>query len=172
MPKTTKINPFLWFNNNAEQAVKFYISVFKRSKILRISRYGETGGNAIGRPAGSVMTIEFELDGQRFVALNGGPAFKFNESISFFVNCQTQAELDYFWEKLSIGGKKRECGWLNDQFGVCWQIVPSIINELLDSCDPEKSARVMEAVLKMRKLDIKTLKNAARNVRKKHLKRL
>jgi predicted 3-demethylubiquinone-9 3-methyltransferase (glyoxalase superfamily) len=157
-----KITPFLWFDDNAEAAVKFYTSVFKRSKVLRIARYGEAGANASGRAAGSVMTIAFELEGQKFLALNGGPFFKFNESISFVVNCRTQAELDFFWKKLSAGGKESQCGWLKDRFGVSWQVVPSILGELLDGRDPEKAGRVMQAVLKMRKLDIKTLKNAAR----------
>jgi predicted 3-demethylubiquinone-9 3-methyltransferase (glyoxalase superfamily) len=157
-----KITPFLWFDDNAEAAVKFYTSVFKRSKVLRIARYGEAGANASGRAAGSVMTIAFELEGQKFLALNGGPFFKFNESISFVVNCRTQAEVDFFWKKLSAGGKESQCGWLKDRFGVSWQVVPSILGELLDGRDPEKAGRVMQAVLKMRKLDIKTLKNAAR----------
>jgi predicted 3-demethylubiquinone-9 3-methyltransferase (glyoxalase superfamily) len=157
-----KITPFLWFNTNAEEAVKFYMSVFKKSKIKTISRYGKSSANAPSRPAGSVMTIHFELNGQDFVALNGGPSFKFNESISFFVNCKTQAEIDYYWKKLTAGGGEEvACGWLKDKFGVAWQIVPENIGDLISSKDPEKSDRVMKAVVQMVKLDIKKLKAAA-----------
>lgn len=166
-----KINPFLWFDNNAEEAVKFYTSVFKRSKILAVARYGEEAAAQTGRPAGSVMTIAFELDGQKFIALNGGPFFKFNESLSFVVNCRTQAELDFFWKKLSAGGKAGQCGWLKDKFGLSWQIVPSTLAELLDSGDSLQTRRVMHAVMKMQKLDIKTLKNAAKSIRPRPVKR-
>jgi predicted 3-demethylubiquinone-9 3-methyltransferase (glyoxalase superfamily) len=156
-----KITPFLWFNDNAEEAVKFYTSVFKKSKAGKIARYNEAGEKAAGRPAGSVMTVEFEIEGQEFIALNGGPVFKFNEAISFVVSCKTQAEVDYYWNKLSAGGKKVQCGWLQDKFGVSWQIVPTILGELMSSKDTAKSQRVMAAMLKMVKLDIQKLKEAA-----------
>jgi len=156
-----KITPFLWFNDNAEEAVKFYKSIFKKSKIGKIARYNKAGEKAAGRPAGSVMTIEFEIEGQKFIALNGGPIFKFTEAVSFVVNCKTQAEVDYYWKKLSAGGKEVQCGWLKDKFGMSWQIVPTILGELMSSKDAAKSQRVMEAMLKMVKLDIKKLKAAA-----------
>ena len=155
-----KITPFLWFNDNAEEAVKFYTSIFKKSKIGKIARYDEAGEKAAGRPAGSVMTIEFEIEGQDFIALNGGPHFKFNEAVSFVVSCKTQTEVDYYWNKLSAGGKEVQCGWLTDKFGVSWQIVPTILGELMSDKDPMKSQRVMEAMLKMVKLDINKLKAA------------
>lgn len=158
MPKVT---PFLWFNDNAEAAVKFYTSVFKTSKVSKIARYEKAGEKVSGRPAGSVMTIEFELEGQKFIALNGGPLFKFNESVSFVVDCETQRELDYYWNKLSAGGKKVQCGWLRDRFGLSWQIVPTILAELMSTKDAAQSARVMEAMLGMVKLDINALKAAA-----------
>jgi predicted 3-demethylubiquinone-9 3-methyltransferase (glyoxalase superfamily) len=157
-----KITPFLWFNDNAEEAVKFYASIFKNSKIGKMARYNEAGEKAAGRPAGSVMTIEFELEGQEFIALNGGPHFKFTEAISFVVNCKTQAEVDKYWKKLSAGGKEVQCGWLRDKFGLSWQIVPTILAELMSGKDAAKSQRVMEAMLKMVKLDIKKLKQAAK----------
>ena len=158
-----RITPFLWFNDNAEQAVKFYTAIFKKSKVGKIARYPEGTEKTTGRPAGSVMTIEFEIEGQTFTALNGGPIFKFNESVSFVVNCKTQAEVDYYWKKLTAGGGKQvQCGWLKDKFGVSWQIVPTILGELLSSKDAAKSQRVMEAMLKMVKLDIKKLKQAAK----------
>jgi predicted 3-demethylubiquinone-9 3-methyltransferase (glyoxalase superfamily) len=156
-----KITPFLWFNDNAEEAVKFYTSIFKNSKIGKIARYDEAGEKVAGRPAGSVMTVEFELEGQDFIALNGGPHFKFTEAISFVVNCKTQAELDYYWEKLTAGGEEVQCGWLKDKFGLSWQIVPTVLGELLSSKDAAESQRVMEAMLKMVKLDIKKLQAAA-----------
>jgi predicted 3-demethylubiquinone-9 3-methyltransferase (glyoxalase superfamily) len=157
-----KITPFLWFNDNAEEAVKFYKSIFKKSRIGRIARYDEIGEKVAGRPAGSVMTIDFEIAGQEFIALNGGPHFKFNEAISFVVNCKTQAEVDYFWKKLLAGGgRESQCGWLKDKFGVSWQIVPVILNELLADQDAAKAQRVMAAMLQMVKLDIKKLKAAA-----------
>jgi Uncharacterized protein conserved in bacteria len=157
-----KITPFLWFNDNAEEAVKFYTSIFKKSKIGKIARYDEAGEKVAGRPAGSVMTIEFELEGQDFIALNGGPHFKFNEAVSFVVSCKTQTEVDYYWNKLSAGGKEVQCGWLKDKFGLSWQVVPTILGELMSDKDPVKSQRVMEAMLKMVKLDIKKLKDAAK----------
>lgn len=156
----SNITPFLWFNGNAEAAVKFYRSVFKNSKILQVSRYGESAARASGRPKGSVMTIAFELNGQKFVALNGGPEFKFNEAISFVVNCRTQREIDHYWNKLSAGGHEIQCGWLKDKFGVTWQVVPEILPEML--AGEVKAERVLQAVLKMKKLDIATLKKAAR----------
>ena len=157
-----KITPFLWFNDNAEQAVEFFTSIFKGSKIGKIARYDKAGEKAAGRPAGSVMTVEFQLQGQEFVALNGGPHFKFTPAISFVVNCKTQAEVDYYWKKLSAGGKEVQCGWVTDKYGVSWQIVPTILGELLSGKDKAKSQRVMEAMLKMIKLDIKKLKQAAK----------
>ena len=155
-----RITPFLWFNNQAEQAVRFYTSIFKNSKIGKIARYDEAGEKVAGRPAGSVMTVEFQLEGQEFVALNGGPLFKFTEAISFVVNCKTQAEVDKFWKKLSDGGKEVQCGWLTDKYGISWQIVPTLLGELLSGKDAAKSQRVMEAMLKMVKLDIRKLKQA------------
>jgi predicted 3-demethylubiquinone-9 3-methyltransferase (glyoxalase superfamily) len=156
-----KITPFLWFDNQAEEAVKFYTAIFKNSKVGKIIRYGESAEKAAGRPAGSVMTVEFELEGQKFTALNGGPVFKFNESISFVANCKTQEEVDYFWEKLTAdGGQEIECGWLTDKFGVSWQIVPTVLIEMLHDKDEAKAERVMKAMLQMHKLDIKTLKDA------------
>jgi predicted 3-demethylubiquinone-9 3-methyltransferase (glyoxalase superfamily) len=151
-----KIIPFLWFDNQAEEAAHFYTSIFKNSKIVSVNRYGEAGPG----PKGSVMTVKFHLDGQEFVALNGGPHFKFSEAISFVVNCETQEEVDKFWEKLSEGGEKVQCGWLKDKYGVSWQIVPTVLVEMLQDKDPEKSKRVMEAILQMKKIDIKGLKDA------------
>jgi predicted 3-demethylubiquinone-9 3-methyltransferase (glyoxalase superfamily) len=151
------ITPFLWFNQEAEAAAKFYTSIFKKSKIGQISRYGDAGPG----PKGSVMTITFTLLGQHFIALNGGPHFKFNESISFVVSCRTQKELDYYWKRLtSGGGKPVQCGWLTDKFGLSWQIVPDDMDKLMTSKDPAASHRVMKAMLKMKKLDIKGLKKA------------
>ena len=155
-----RITPFLWFDNQAEQAVKFYTSVFENSRIIKISRYGEEGQSVSGRPMGSVMTIEFQLDGQKFLALNGGPLFKFTEAISLVVNCRSQAEVDKFWKRLSAGGKAGQCGWLKDRYGVSWQIVPIVLGEFLSDKDAEKSRRVMQAILKMKKLNIKTLRQA------------
>lgn len=151
-----KITPFLWFNDQAEEAVNFYTSIFKNSKILNVARYGEAGPG----PKGSVMTVVFQLNDQEFIALNGGPLFKFTEAISFVVNCETQEEVDDLWEKLSVGGEKSECGWLKDKYGLSWQIVPTVLGELLSDPDPEKSQRVMKAMLQMKKIDIKTLKQA------------
>jgi len=152
-----KITPFLWFDNNCEEAMNFYVSVFKNSKIVSVTRYGEGGPG----PKGTVMTGTFELDGQKFMALNGGPHFKFTEAISLFVNCETQLEVDELWEKLSEGGAKSQCGWLKDKYGLSWQIVPTVLGELLSDPDPVKSKRVMEALLQMSKLDIPTLKRAS-----------
>ncbi len=151
-----KISPFLWFDDQAEGAMNFYTSIFKNSKIGKITRYGEAGPGTKGK----VMTASFELEGTQFTALNGGPEFKFTEAISFWVDCKSQEEVDYFWEKLSEGGEEGPCGWLKDKFGVSWQIVPTILPELLNDPDPEKSNRVMEAMLKMKKIDIKTLQQA------------
>ncbi|HEV2177179.1 MAG TPA: VOC family protein [Terriglobia bacterium] len=151
-----KITPFLWFDHQAEEAAKFYTLVFKNSKIRSISRYGEGSPG----PVGTVMTVGFELDGQPFTALNGGPLFKFNESISFVVNCDTQEEVDEFWQKLSEGGSEIQCGWLKDKFGLSWQIVPTALIEMLQDKDAERSKRVMQAMLKMKKIDIKCLKQA------------
>lgn len=158
-----KITPFLWFNNNAEEAVDFYISIFKNSKGGNALRYDEEGAKVSGQAKGSVMTVPFQLNGQDFVALNGGPVFKFTEAISFVVNCETQEEIDYYWEKLSEGGDKnaQQCGWLKDKFGLSWQIVPTILGRLLSDPDPEKSKRAMGAMLQMKKIDIATLEKAA-----------
>ena len=151
-----KITPFLWFDGQAEEAMKFYASIFKNSKIGNVSRYGKGGPG----PEGAVMTATFELEGQKFMALNGGPLFKFNEAISLFVDCETQEEVDELWEKLSAGGQKSRCGWLKDKFGVSWQIIPRALGELLGDKDPKKSSRVMQAMLKMGKIDIAGLKQA------------
>jgi predicted 3-demethylubiquinone-9 3-methyltransferase (glyoxalase superfamily) len=151
-----KITPFLWYDNNAEEAVNHYISIFKNSKITKIARYGDAGP---GRK-GSVMTIAFQLEGQDFIALNGGPIFKFNEAISFSVDCKTQQEVDELWEKLSAGGQPSQCGWLKDKYGVSWQIVPSILVEMLQDKDTEKSKRVMQAMMQMRKIDIAAVQRA------------
>lgn len=156
-----KITPFLWFDNQAEEAAKFYTSVFKNSKIGRILRYDEASAKAAGRPAGSVLTVEFEIEGQKFTALNGGPQFKFNESVSFVVSCKTQEEVDYFWEKLTPGGgQESECGWLKDKFGLSWQVTPTVLIDMLNDNDPKKAERVMKAMMQMQKIDIKKL-NAA-----------
>jgi len=155
-----KITPFLWFDNQAEEAVNFYVSIFKNSRIKSIARYEEEAAKASGRPKGSVMTVACELDGQEFMALNGGPLFKFTEAISFVVNCETQEEVDHFWKRLSAGGQEVQCGWLKDRFGVSWQIVPTVLGEMLQDKDPEKSKRVMAAMLKMKKINIEALKKA------------
>ena len=151
-----KITPFLWFNDQGEEAVNFYTSIFKNSKILNTTRYGDEGAKAAGRAQGSVMTVVFQLEGQEFIALNGGPVFTFSPAISFVVNCKTQKEVDELWEKLSEGGEKGQCGWLKDKYGVSWQIVPTVLGEMLQDKDPKKSKRVMEAMLKMGKINIKT----------------
>jgi predicted 3-demethylubiquinone-9 3-methyltransferase (glyoxalase superfamily) len=157
-----KITPFLWFDNQAEQAAKFYTSIFRNSRIGKIARYDKAAEKVSGRPAGSVMTAEFRIAGQEFVALNGGPQFKFTEAVSFVVNCKTQAEVDSYWKKLSAGGSQVQCGWLKDKYGLSWQIVPAVLGELLSDKDAAKSQRVMQAMLKMVKLDIKKLKQAAK----------
>ncbi len=151
-----KITPFLWFDGQAEEAVNFYTSIFKNSKILNIARYGEGGPG----PAGSAMTVAFELEGQEFTALNGGPQYKFTEAISFLVNCKTQKEVDELWEKLTEGGEEGPCGWLKDKFGVSWQIVPTALGEMLSDPNPSKAQRVMEAMLKMKKIEIPVLQQA------------
>jgi len=151
-----KITPFLWFNDNAEEAMNFYVSIFKNSKVGRVTRYGEAGPE----PKGTVMSATFQLEGQEFFALNGGPQFKFTEAISFFVNCETQEEVDELWEKLSEGGKKDMCGWLKDKFGLSWQIIPTVLGQMLGDKDPAKSQRVMQAMLQMTKIDINGLKQA------------
>jgi len=151
-----KITPFLWFDGNAEEAMNFYVSIFKNSKIGKISRYGEGGPG----PKGSVMSATFQLEGQEFFALNGGPMFAFSPAISFFVDCKTQEEVDVLWEKLSEGGEKQRCGWLKDKYGLSWQIIPSVLGELLGDPDPVKSQRVMQAMMQMDKIDIKGLQEA------------
>ena len=151
-----KIMPFLWFDGKAEEAMKFYVSIFKNSKVLGVSRYGEAGPG----PKGSAMTVRFELDGQEFIGLNGGPQFKFTEAVSFSVDCKTQKEVDELWEKLSEGGEQGPCGWLKDKYGLSWQIVPSILGKLLGDKDPAKANRVMKAMLQMKKLDIAGLQKA------------
>jgi predicted 3-demethylubiquinone-9 3-methyltransferase (glyoxalase superfamily) len=151
-----KITPFLWFDDKAEEAMNFYVSIFKNSKRGRISRYGEAGPG----PKGTVMVATFQLEGQDFIALNGGPHFKFTEAISLVVNCETQEEVDGFWEKLSEGGSRGQCGWLKDKYGLSWQIVPTALGELMSDPDPEKSKRVMQSMLQMKKLDIKGLRQA------------
>lgn len=158
-----RISPFLWFNGKAEEAAKFYVSVFKDSKILGVARYGKAGPG----PAGSVMTVNFRLLGQEFAALNGGPEFKFSPAISFVVHCETQKEVDRYWRKLSAGGKEVQCGWLEDRYGLSWQIVPNALLKLIGDRDPEKAARVMQAMLGMVKLDIKALRRAAEPPRKR-----
>jgi predicted 3-demethylubiquinone-9 3-methyltransferase (glyoxalase superfamily) len=162
MPTVQKITPNLWFDRQALEAAEFYTSIFRDSKIKRVTRYGDAGQEVHGMPAGTVMTVEFELEGQEFLALNGGPQFTFSEAISFIVNCETQEQVDYFWAKLGQGGDKNAqvCGWLKDKFGVSWQIVPTILSEMLQDEDAEKSSRVMEAMLKMVKLDIAALQRA------------
>jgi predicted 3-demethylubiquinone-9 3-methyltransferase (glyoxalase superfamily) len=158
-----RISPFLWFDSEAEAAARFYAGIFKSSRIGTITRYGKAGFEAHHRPAGSVMVVSFELDGQKFTALNGGPVFKFNEAISFQVSCETQDEVDYYWEKLSAGGdpNAQQCGWLKDKFGVSWQVVPTIMGELFKNENSASAQRVMEAMLPMKKLDIAVLKRAA-----------
>ena len=162
MPPMQRITPCLWFDDQAEQAAKFYTEVFKNSRIKKISRYGKEGYEIHHRPEGSVMTVKFELDGQTFTALNGGPIFKLNEAISLQVDCATQEEVDYYWEKLSEGGdeKAQQCGWLKDKYGLSWQIVPRVLVEMLNDPDAKKSQRVMAALLKMKKIEIETLKRA------------
>ena len=151
-----RITPYLWFEDQAEEAASFYTSIFKNSKINEISRYGEGGPG----PAGSVMLVSFELDGQQFIALNGGPQFQFTEAISFVINCESQEEIDYMWDKLTEGGEESMCGWLKDRYGISWQVVPTALPELLNAPDPEAQQRVMEVFLKMSKIDLPTLRLA------------
>ena len=153
-----KISPFLWFDGNAEEAADFYVSLFKGSKILKIARYGEAGSG----PAGAVMVVNFQIEGQDFIALNGGPLFKFTEAISFVINCQTQEEVDHYWNRLTAGGgQESQCGWLKDKYGLSWQVTPTILGELLSDKDQKKAQRVMQAMLQMKKIDIAALKRAA-----------
>jgi predicted 3-demethylubiquinone-9 3-methyltransferase (glyoxalase superfamily) len=156
----SKINPCLWFDSEAEEAARFYCSIFKNSKVGTISRYGREGKEIHGREAGSVMAVEFELDGVRFAALNGGPLFKFSEAISFQVHCDDQKEVDYFWSKLSHGGEEGPCGWLKDRYGLSWQVVPKVLFEMLVDPDQAKSQRVTKAFLQMKKFDIAALESA------------
>jgi predicted 3-demethylubiquinone-9 3-methyltransferase (glyoxalase superfamily) len=151
-----KITACLWFDGEAEEAARFYASIFRNSRVGRIARYGEGGP----RPKGSVLTVEFQLGGQKFLALNGGPQFKFTEAVSFIVNCETQKEVDRMWDELSAGGEAVQCGWLKDRYGVSWQIVPTILGRMISDPDPARVDRVMQAVLRMKKLDIKALKAA------------
>lgn len=162
MVTTQRITPCLWFADEAEEAARFYTGIFKNSRITAITRYGKAGYETHHRPAGSVMTVAFELDGQSFTALNGGPVFQFSEAISFQVNCATQEEIDYYWEKLSAGGdpKAQVCGWLKDRYGLSWQVVPNMLNELLEDENSPAAQRAMEALLKMKKLDIAELRRA------------
>jgi predicted 3-demethylubiquinone-9 3-methyltransferase (glyoxalase superfamily) len=157
-----RIAPCLWFDDQAEEAATFYTGIFKNSRIGKISRYGKAGYEIHHRPAGSVMTVEFELDGQPFTALNGGPVFKFNEAISFQINCENQKEVDYYWEKLTAGGDKnaQQCGWLKDKFGLSWQVVPTVLAQMVGDPDSKKSQRAMQAMLQMKKLDIAELERA------------
>ncbi len=151
-----KITPFLWFDNQAEEAANFYVSIFKNSKIVKVARYGEAGPG----PAGSAMTVMFELEGQEYIALNGGPHFKFTEAVSFSIACKNQQEVDEFWAKLTEGGEEGQCGWLKDKFGLSWQVNPTILGEMLSDLDPQKAKRAMEAMLKMKKIDIAVLQQA------------
>jgi predicted 3-demethylubiquinone-9 3-methyltransferase (glyoxalase superfamily) len=155
-----KISPFLWFDNQAEEAANFYVSVFENSRIKAVSRYGEAGREVHGRAPGSVMVVGFELDGQSFAALNGGPLFKFNEAVSFQVNCDSQAEIDHFWNALTDGGRESQCGWLKDRFGLSWQVVPSQLPQIMSGGDAARQDRVMAAVMAMKKFDIATLQRA------------
>ncbi len=155
-----KITPFLWFDDQAEDAANFYVSIFRSSRIVRVDHYHEESARVAGRPAGSVMTVSFELEGQTFTAINGGPVFKINEAISFVVDCETQAEIDELWGKLTAGGETVQCGWLKDRYGVSWQIVPTIMDRLLRDTDPSKAGRVWQALLQMKKIDIAGLQRA------------
>lgn len=162
MQAIQRITPCLWFDDQAEEAAGFYTGIFKNSRITSVSRYGEAGREIHGKPAGTVMTVAFELDGQAFTALNGGPIFKFNEAVSFQVSCATQEEVDHYWDRLSAGGDEnaQQCGWLKDKYGVSWQIVPAVLPEMMRDPDPEKSGRAMEAMLQMKKIDIEMLTRA------------
>lgn len=157
-----KIIPCLWFDSNAEEAVNFYCTVFKNARVLKLAHYGPAGAKMSGRPEGSVMTVDFEIDGQRFTALNGGPIFQFNHAISLMVNCDSQAEIDQLWDRLGAGGKFEECGWLIDKYGLSWQIVPRVLEDMVTD-DADQADRVMEALGKMKKLDINVLEQAARH---------
>ncbi|RDD81763.1 VOC family protein [Dyella tabacisoli] len=161
--KFQRITPFLWFDDQAEEAVNFYISVFDNARILRVARYSDQSAKATGKSAGAVMTVDFELDGQNLTALNGGPIFKFNEALSLVVHCHSQDEVDHYWAKLSQGGdeKAQQCGWLKDRFGVSWQIVPSLLIELLTDPDPEKARKATNAMMQMKKIDLEALRRAA-----------
>ena len=159
-----KITPYLWFEDNAEEAAKFYTSIFKNSRVINITHYGESAAEVSGRPKGTVMTVTFELEGQRFMALNGGPIFKFSPAISFLVSCETQQEVDDLWEKLSEGGQVEQCCWLKDKFGVSWQIVPNILGEMIKDKDAKKSEMVIKAMLQMKKIDIQGLRKAYEEV--------
>ncbi len=161
--KFQRITPFLWFDDDAEEAVQFYTSVFPNSRILTTARYSKEGAKGAGRPEGSVMTVEFELDGQVFTAINGGPHFKFTEAISLVVNCESQAEVDHYWDHLSKDGdpKAQQCGWLKDRFGLSWQVVPTILVELMSGPDKQRAGRAMGAMLKMKKIDVEALRRAA-----------
>ena len=154
------ISPCLWFDTQAEEAANFYVSIFENSRILRTLRYSEVGQEIHGKPAGSVLTVEFELNGQRFVALNGGPEFKFSEAVSFEINCETQQEIDHYWNRLCEGGEEESCGWLKDKFGLSWQVTPAILNEMLQDDKDEKTQRVMDAILQMKKLDLAAIQKA------------
>jgi predicted 3-demethylubiquinone-9 3-methyltransferase (glyoxalase superfamily) len=156
MAEMQKITPNLWFDTESEEAASFYTSIFKNSKVTNVMRFGEAGP----RPAGMVMTVTFELEGQQFTAINGGPDFKFNEAISLLVNCETQGEVDQLWDDLSEGGEKGPCGWLKDKFGVSWQVVPTVLDEMLQDKDPDKASRVMKAMIQMSKIDIEALEKA------------
>jgi predicted 3-demethylubiquinone-9 3-methyltransferase (glyoxalase superfamily) len=162
MDRIRRITPCLWFDDQAEAAARFYTSIFAGSRIGRIARYGDAGREHHGKAPGTVMTVEFELDGHPFTALNGGPAFRFNEAISLQVSCETQDEVDYYWEKLSAGGDEaaRQCGWLKDRYGVSWQVVPTALGDMMIDPDPAKTERVMRAMLQMKKLDIAELRRA------------
>jgi predicted 3-demethylubiquinone-9 3-methyltransferase (glyoxalase superfamily) len=160
MAASHNIIPCLWFDGEAEEAARFYVSVFRNARIGRISRYGEEGFEIHGRPAGSVMTVEFEIEGQNFTALNGGPHFNFNEAISFQIPCETQEEIDHYWERLSAGGRIQQCGWLQDRFGVSWQIIPTTLPDMIGDSDKAKAARAMRAMLGMKKFDIAELRAA------------
>jgi predicted 3-demethylubiquinone-9 3-methyltransferase (glyoxalase superfamily) len=162
MPATLKISPCLWFDDRAEEAARLYVGIFKNSRILEISRYSEVGHEVHGRPAGSVMAVSFELDGQPFAALNGGPLFTFSEAVSFQVHCESQAEVDHYWSRLSAGGdpNAQHCGWLKDKFGLSWQVVPTVLFTMLKDADSAKSKRAMDAMLRMKKFDIAALERA------------
>ena len=155
-----RITPFLWYDDNAEEAAKFYVSVFANSRIVSVSRYNADMAKAAGRPVGSAMTVAFELSGQAFTAINGGPTFKLSEAVSFMVTCDTQEEVDHYWNTLSAGGQESQCGWLKDKFGLSWQITPTALMEMIQDKDPEKSGRALAAMLKMKKLDLPTLRRA------------